>query len=162
MFESIIGTVVAILGFFGVSFVIEKTPIKINPLSIIKKFFNFALFLISKYRVHNVLFHNFTTSILFTPILYYFSPCLSRVFCEIYVKIMWNISGLLCFFGEIFFTKISPNFHTIFTKVEAPRSQSRVAGHAVCVQNVKFWWKKFHTIFTKRKAGRIDSIRPAQ
>lgn len=38
MFESIIGTVVAILGFFGVSFVIEKTPIKINPLSIIKKF----------------------------------------------------------------------------------------------------------------------------
>lgn len=38
MFESIIGTVVAILGFFGVSFVVEKTPIKINPLSIIKKF----------------------------------------------------------------------------------------------------------------------------
>lgn len=38
MIESIFGTVVAILGFFGVSFVIEKTPIKINPLSIIKKF----------------------------------------------------------------------------------------------------------------------------
>ena len=38
MVESIFGTVVAILGFFGVSFVVEKTPIKINPLSIIKKF----------------------------------------------------------------------------------------------------------------------------
>lgn len=38
MFESIFGTVVAILGFFGISFVVEKTPIKINPLSIIKKF----------------------------------------------------------------------------------------------------------------------------
>ena len=38
MIESILGTVVAILGFFGVSFVVEKTPIKINPLSIIKKF----------------------------------------------------------------------------------------------------------------------------
>lgn len=38
MLESILGTIVAILGFFGVSFVVEKTPIKINPLSIIKKF----------------------------------------------------------------------------------------------------------------------------
>lgn len=38
MVESILGTVVAILGFFGISFVVEKTPIKINPLSIIKKF----------------------------------------------------------------------------------------------------------------------------
>lgn len=38
MIESILGTVVAISGFLGVSFVIEKTPIKINPLSIIKKF----------------------------------------------------------------------------------------------------------------------------
>lgn len=38
MIESIIGTVVAIFGFFGISFVVEKTPIKINPLSIIKKF----------------------------------------------------------------------------------------------------------------------------
>ena len=38
MIESIVGTVVAILGFFGVSFVVEKTPIKINPLSVIKKF----------------------------------------------------------------------------------------------------------------------------
>lgn len=38
MIESILGTVVAIFGFFGVSFVVEKTPIKINPLSIIKKF----------------------------------------------------------------------------------------------------------------------------
>ena len=38
MVESIFGTVVAILGFFGISFVVEKTPIKINPLSIIKKF----------------------------------------------------------------------------------------------------------------------------
>ena len=38
MLESILGTIVAILGFFGVSFVVEKTPIKINPLIIIKKF----------------------------------------------------------------------------------------------------------------------------
>ena len=36
--ESVIGTVIAILGTFGVSFVIEKSPIKINPLSMIKKF----------------------------------------------------------------------------------------------------------------------------
>lgn len=37
--ESVIGTVIAILGTFGVSFVIEKSPVKINPLSMIKKFF---------------------------------------------------------------------------------------------------------------------------
>lgn len=36
--ESVLGTVIAILGFFGVSFVIEKTPIKINPLSAMRKF----------------------------------------------------------------------------------------------------------------------------
>jgi len=36
--ESIIGTIVAILGTFGISIVIEKSPIKINPLSMIKKF----------------------------------------------------------------------------------------------------------------------------
>lgn len=36
--ESIIGTIIAIFGFFGVSFVVEKTPIKINPLSSMKKF----------------------------------------------------------------------------------------------------------------------------
>ena len=36
--ESILGTVIAILGFFGVSFVVEKTPIKINPLSAMRKF----------------------------------------------------------------------------------------------------------------------------
>lgn len=35
---SIIGTIIAILGFFGVSFAIEKSPIKINPLSMIKDF----------------------------------------------------------------------------------------------------------------------------
>lgn len=35
---SIIGTVIAILGFFGVSFAVEKSPIKINPLSMIKNF----------------------------------------------------------------------------------------------------------------------------
>lgn len=35
---SIIGTIIAILGFFGVSFAIEKSPIKINPLSMIKNF----------------------------------------------------------------------------------------------------------------------------
>lgn len=38
MTESFIGTIIAILGTFGISFVIEKTPIKINPLSMIKKF----------------------------------------------------------------------------------------------------------------------------
>lgn len=37
-FGSIIGTIIAILGFFGVSFAIEKSPIKINPLSMIKDF----------------------------------------------------------------------------------------------------------------------------
>lgn len=36
--ESIIGTIVAILGTFGISIVIEKSPIKINPLSMIRKF----------------------------------------------------------------------------------------------------------------------------
>ena len=35
---SVIGTIIAILGFFGVSFAIEKSPIKINPLSMIKDF----------------------------------------------------------------------------------------------------------------------------
>ena len=35
---SIIGTIIAILGFFGVSFAVEKSPIKINPLSMIKNF----------------------------------------------------------------------------------------------------------------------------
>ena len=35
---SIIGTIIAILGFFGVSFAVEKSPIKINPLSMIKDF----------------------------------------------------------------------------------------------------------------------------
>ena len=36
--ESILGTIVAILGSLGISIVIEKSPIKINPLSMIKKF----------------------------------------------------------------------------------------------------------------------------
>lgn len=36
--ESVWGTIVAFLGFFGVSFAIEKSPIKINPLSMIKDF----------------------------------------------------------------------------------------------------------------------------
>lgn len=36
--ESVFGTVIAILGTFGVSFAIEKSPIKINPLSMVKKF----------------------------------------------------------------------------------------------------------------------------
>ena len=35
---SIIGTIIAILGFFGISFAVEKSPIKINPLSMIKNF----------------------------------------------------------------------------------------------------------------------------
>lgn len=36
--ESILGTIVALFGAFGISFVVEKSPIKINPLSMIKKF----------------------------------------------------------------------------------------------------------------------------
>lgn len=36
--DSVWGTIVALLGFFGVSFAIEKSPIKINPLSMIKDF----------------------------------------------------------------------------------------------------------------------------
>ena len=36
--ESFVGTILGILGLFGVSFVIEKTPIKINPLSMLRKF----------------------------------------------------------------------------------------------------------------------------
>lgn len=36
--SSIIGTIIAILGFFGISFAVEKSPIKINPLSMIKNF----------------------------------------------------------------------------------------------------------------------------
>lgn len=38
MVENIFGTIIALLGTLGISFVIEKSPIKINPLSIIKKF----------------------------------------------------------------------------------------------------------------------------
>jgi len=37
--NAILGTVIAIFGFFGVSFAIEKSPIKFNPLTMIKKFF---------------------------------------------------------------------------------------------------------------------------
>ena len=36
--NAILGTIIAIFGFFGVSFAIEKSPIKINPLSMIKNF----------------------------------------------------------------------------------------------------------------------------
>lgn len=36
--DSVWGTIVALLGFFGVSFAIEKSPIKINPLSMIRDF----------------------------------------------------------------------------------------------------------------------------
>jgi hypothetical protein len=36
--DSIIGTLVAFFGAFGITFVVEKSPIKINPLSMIKKF----------------------------------------------------------------------------------------------------------------------------
>lgn len=36
--ENIWGTIIAICGVFGISFVVEKSPIKINPLSMIKKF----------------------------------------------------------------------------------------------------------------------------
>ena len=35
---SVIGTIIAILGFFGISFAVEKSPIKINPLTMIKNF----------------------------------------------------------------------------------------------------------------------------
>lgn len=38
MLDSIFGTIIAIFGTLGISFVVEKSPIKINPLSIIKKF----------------------------------------------------------------------------------------------------------------------------
>ena len=37
--NSILGTIIAIFGFFGVSFAIEKSPIKFNPLTMIKDFF---------------------------------------------------------------------------------------------------------------------------
>ena len=36
---SIIGTIIAIFSFFGISFAIEKSPIKINPMTMIKDFF---------------------------------------------------------------------------------------------------------------------------
>jgi hypothetical protein len=36
--ENFFGTIVALFGFFGISFAVEKSPIKINPLSMIKKF----------------------------------------------------------------------------------------------------------------------------
>ena len=36
--ESIFGTIIAFLGAFGISFAVEKSPIKINPLSMIRKF----------------------------------------------------------------------------------------------------------------------------
>lgn len=38
MWNQLFGTIAAILGTFGISFVVEKSPIKINPLSMIKKF----------------------------------------------------------------------------------------------------------------------------
>lgn len=38
MLECILGTITAIFGAFGISFVVEKIPIKINPLSIVKNF----------------------------------------------------------------------------------------------------------------------------
>lgn len=37
--NAILGTIIAIFGFFGVSFAIEKSPIKFNPLTMIKDFF---------------------------------------------------------------------------------------------------------------------------
>ena len=37
--SSILGTIIAIFGFFGVSFAIEKSPIKFNPMTMIKDFF---------------------------------------------------------------------------------------------------------------------------
>lgn len=37
--NAMIGTIVAIFGFFGVSFAIEKSPIKFNPMTMIKDFF---------------------------------------------------------------------------------------------------------------------------
>lgn len=36
--EHILGTIIAIFGVFGISIVIEKTPIKINPLSMVRNF----------------------------------------------------------------------------------------------------------------------------
>lgn len=36
---SIISTIIAIFSFFGISFAIEKSPIKINPMTMIKDFF---------------------------------------------------------------------------------------------------------------------------
>ena len=36
--ENILGTIIAILGVFGISIVIEKTPIKINQLSMVRNF----------------------------------------------------------------------------------------------------------------------------
>lgn len=37
--SSIVGTIIAMFGFFGVSFAIEKSPIKFNPMTLIKNFF---------------------------------------------------------------------------------------------------------------------------
>lgn len=37
--SSMLGTIIAIFGFFGVSFAIEKSPIKFNPMTMIKDFF---------------------------------------------------------------------------------------------------------------------------
>lgn len=34
-----LGTIIGILGMLGITFVIEKTPIKISPLTLLKKFF---------------------------------------------------------------------------------------------------------------------------
>ena len=36
--ENILGTIIALFGTLGISFAIEKSPIKINPLSILKNF----------------------------------------------------------------------------------------------------------------------------
>lgn len=37
--NSMLGTIIAIFGFFGISFAIEKSPIKFNPMTMIKDFF---------------------------------------------------------------------------------------------------------------------------
>ena len=37
--NAMLGTIVAIFGFFGISFAIEKSPIKFNPMTMIKDFF---------------------------------------------------------------------------------------------------------------------------
>ena len=37
--SSMIGTIIAIFGFFGISFAIKKSPIKFNPMTLIKDFF---------------------------------------------------------------------------------------------------------------------------